>query len=394
MSSPADSETRAAPGRAPSTFASFFTPRQQGICADGLTVLAASAVVAFVGLLVWLLLSIMSALQQVLAPFLVAAMLAMLFKPYYTMLCRAVRGSNVVALGVFFLSVLIPVGLIVWFFGEMLINQVIGAIDRIPELLQRMEHLPEAQRADLQKLFERLHLWDADTGRFTLAANWNAQTLFNRFGSHLMRAGIGAWDLIVALLGWMVLPVYLAFFLVDEPPSAASIRRFLPFLKETTREDIVELAVQFENIILSFFRGQVLVALIQALLFGLGFWIVGLEFGFIIGFVLGLLNIVPYLGNAAGLLVVVPMAFLGGGLWQLGAVLLVFAVVQTLDSYLVTPRIMGSRTGLHPVAIIFSLLFWSVVLGGFLGLLLGIPLSAFVVVLGRLLRSKYIRELV
>jgi predicted PurR-regulated permease PerM len=68
--------------------------------------------------------------------------------------------------------------------------------------------------------------------------------------------------------------------------------------------------------------------------------------------------------------------------------------VQSLDSYFITPRIMGRRTGLHPVTIIFSLLFWSVVLGGFLGLLLGIPLSAFVVVLGRLLRSKYIRELV
>jgi predicted PurR-regulated permease PerM len=88
------------------------------------------------------------------------------------------------------------------------------------------------------------------------------------------------------------------------------------------------------------------------------------------------------------------MAFLGGGLWQVGGVLLVFMVVQSLDSYFITPRIMGRRTGLHPVTIIFSLLFWSVVLGGFLGLLLGIPLSAFVVVLGRLLRSKYIRELV
>ncbi len=375
-------------------FFAFFTPRQRGIVADGLTVLAASAVVGFVGVLVWALLAVVSGLQQVLAPFLVAAMLAMLFKPYYTLLNRLFRGSHVLSLALFFLSLLVPLGLVVWFFGELLVAQVIGLLDRIPDLIQRMEHLPAQSRADLLRLLERFQLWNPETQTLLPVANWNAQALFNRFGSHLVRAGIGAWEVVVALLGWLVLPIYLAFFLVDEPPSAASIRRYLPFLKESTREDIVDLAVQFENIILSFFRGQVLVALVQALLFGLGFWIAGLEFGFVIGFTLGLLNIVPYLGNAVGLLLIVPMAFLAGGLWQVGGVLLVFMVVQSIDSYFITPRIMGRRTGLHPVTIIFSLLFWSVVLGGFLGLLLGIPLSAFVVVLGRLLRSKYIRELV
>lgn len=390
-SKPSIPERTAAPG---GPLGSFFTTRQRGIVADGLTVLAASAVVGFVGMLIWALLGIVSALRLVLAPFLVAAMLAMFFKPYYSAINRSVRGAHVLSLALFFLSVLIPLGLIVWFFGEMLVSQVIGLIDRVPELLRRMEHLPDQQRAALQKLFERMQIWNPETARFTLGANWNAQALLNRFGGHLLRAGLGAWDVIVALLGWAVLPVYLAFFLVDEPPSAGSIHRYLPFLKQSTRTDIVELAVQFENIVLSFFRGQVVIALIQAILFGAGFWIVGLDFGFVSGFILGLLNIVPYLGNVVGLLVIVPMAFLSGGLWQVGSVLLVFVVVQSLDSYFVTPRIMGSRTGLHPVTIVFSLLFWSVVLGGFLGLLLGIPLSAFVVVLGRLLRAKYIRELV
>ncbi len=371
-----------------------FTPRQRGIVADGLTVLAASAVVAFVGGLAWLLLSVVSSLRQVLAPFLVAAMLAMLFKPYYTVLNRTTRGSHALALALFFLSILIPLGMVVWFFGEMLVGQFCGLIERIPDLLQRMEHLPERQRADLIKVLERLHLWDPDTRQFILTEGWNAQGFYNRLGGHLLRVGAGAWTIVVSLLGWAVMPVYLAFFLADEPPSAARIERYLPFLKPSTRADIVDLAVEFENIILSFFRGQVLVALAQAILFGSGFWLVGLEFGFVTGFSLGLLNIVPYLGNVVGLMLILPMAFLGGGLWQLGAVLLVFIVVQSLDSYFITPKIMGRRTGLHPVTIIFSLLFWSVVLGGFLGLLLGIPLSAFVVVLGRLLRAKYIRELV
>ena len=139
-----------------------------------------------------------------------------------------------------------------------------------------------------------------------------------------------------------------------------------------------------------------IIAFIQGLLFGLGFWLVGLPYGLLIGLTLGCLNMVPYLGNIIGLAVTLPMAFFGedGSGLRLGLVFGVFCVVQFADGYFITPRIQGKRTGLNDVAIIFSLLFWGVAFKGVLGVLLAIPLSAFIVVFWRLLKNKYIKELI
>ena len=146
--------------------------------------------------------------------------------------------------------------------------------------------------------------------------------------------------------------------------------------------------------VVSFFRGQLIVAFLQGLLFAVGFSLVGLRYGFVLGLVLGFLNIIPYLGSIVGLSVALPLAlFQNGGGWLLVAwVLGVFAVVQLIEGYLLTPKIMGDRTGLHPVAIIVAIFFWGSALNGILGMILAIPLTAFLVVAWRLAKDKYIEE--
>ena len=116
----------------------------------------------------------------------------------------------------------------------------------------------------------------------------------------------------------------------------------------------------------------------------------------IIGLVLGFLNIIPYLGSIIGLSISLPLSYFqtGGGLGRLLAVLIVFAVVQLIESYVLTPKIMGDRTGLHFMAIIIAIFFWGAALGGILGMILAIPLTAFLASLWRLAKEKYITELV
>jgi len=75
-------------------------------------------------------------------------------------------------------------------------------------------------------------------------------------------------------------------------------------------------------------------------------------------------------------------------------VLAVFGLVQTIEGYLLTPRIMGDRTGLHPMVIIVAIFFWGTALSGVLGMILAIPLTAFLVVFWRLAREKYVGEIV
>ncbi len=134
--------------------------------------------------------------------------------------------------------------------------------------------------------------------------------------------------------------------------------------------------------------------LLQGILFALGFALVGLKFGLVLGLLLGLLNIIPYLGSILGLGIALPLAYFqqDGGLFTLGGVLVVFTLVQMIEGYFLTPRIMGDRTGLHPMAIIVAIFFWGSALSGILGMILAIPLTAFGVVFWRLARDKYIHE--
>ena len=151
---------------------------------------------------------------------------------------------------------------------------------------------------------------------------------------------------------------------------------------------------EFVAILVAFFRGQLVIAGAQGVLYGLGFGWVGLPYGVAIGLTLGFLNIIPYLGNLIGLGVALPLAYFypQGGPNLLIAVVVVFCAVQAVEAYVLTPRIMGSRTGLHPMAIIFALFFWGLAFGGLLGMILAIPLTAFLVVFWRLVKAKYLRE--
>jgi len=141
----------------------------------------------------------------------------------------------------------------------------------------------------------------------------------------------------------------------------------------------------------AFFRGQLLIGLILGVLYALGFSLAGLRFGLALGLLIGLFNIVPYLGSILGLSVALPLALFQpeGGLPLVGVILVVFAAVQLLDGWFITPRIMGRQTGLHPAAIIVAVFFWGKALGGILGMMLAVPLTAFFVTAWRLARRKY-----
>jgi len=139
----------------------------------------------------------------------------------------------------------------------------------------------------------------------------------------------------------------------------------------------------------------VIIGLLLGLVLAIGFGLVGLKFGIFLGLILGLLNIIPYLGTMIGLITVLPLAYLQdeGGPVLVGLSLVVFIIGQLLTDYLFTPRIMGDKTGMSPMLIIFSVFFWGAALGGILGMILAIPLTAFFLVFWRLAREKYLPAL-
>jgi predicted PurR-regulated permease PerM len=146
------------------------------------------------------------------------------------------------------------------------------------------------------------------------------------------------------------------------------------------------------DIVVLFFRGQLLIAFLQGLIMAVGYSMAGLSCGFLLGLLFGLLNLIPYLGNLVGLAIALPLAWFqpGGGPGVVLGVLTALGVAQAIESYYLTPRIMGKQTGLHPMVVIFAMFFWGKAMGGILGLVLAIPLTAFLVVFWRLAKEKYL----
>ena len=149
---------------------------------------------------------------------------------------------------------------------------------------------------------------------------------------------------------------------------------------------------EINGYLISFFRGQVLVAAIDGLLVGIALTIFGLPYGFLIGVFMAILGVIPYIGNILCLIPACLIAWLhaqngapfGMGPWAyVGSVVAIFVVVQQINSLVTAPKIVGDSVGLHPLTVIFSMLFWSLILGGFVGALLAVPLTAAVKVLFR-----------
>lgn len=353
---------------------------QRRVVAAALTVVGLAAILV-VGQ--WFLTGVahfLTAFSGVLMPLATAGILALVLQPYYQCIHRHVRGKSVTAVAIVFLTILLPVLILSIAFGGMLVDQIKDLMAALPALLGKLMAWLQRTWPHLQPMLEE------QQGALFAGAKQAALTA--------LAAGISLFAAISGMLGWFVLPIYLAFFLMAPPVKVADAEKLLPFLKEGTRKDVVFLAEQFVEIMVSFFRGQLLIGLMQGVLFAIGFSLVGLRFGFILGIVLGFLNIVPYLGSIVGLSVCLPLALFqaGGGWGTLALVVVVFSVVQFIEGYILTPKIMGDRTGLHPLAIIVAIFFWGTALNGLLGMVLAIPLTAFLVVFWRLAKQKYIRE--
>jgi predicted PurR-regulated permease PerM len=202
------------------------------------------------------------------------------------------------------------------------------------------------------------------------------------------------------VLGMIMVPVYLFFFLKDSAAIRTHWHDYVPLRASRFKTELVETLQEINGYLISFFRGQVLVAAIDGILVGIALTIFGLPYGFLIGIFMAILGVIPYIGNILCLIPACIIAWLhargaapfGMEPWAyVACVVGIFVVVQQINSLVTAPKIVGDSVGLHPLTVIFSMLFWSLVLGGFVGALLAVPLTAAVKVLFR--RFIWVRQL-
>lgn len=327
-----------------------------------------------VGLVLAALVWLVFALSNILTPFIVAAVLAYILNPLVEKL-RAKglkRGPGAMLVMVSTLLLLFALVLII---VPMLINQFNNLVMRLPQIVYFIQNklLPwmnewagDSVQINMQTLTDWLQ---SNTGELSNALQRWAPTLMRQSGNIL--AGVS---------NMLLLPFLLYYFLLDWQRWSLGIRAFVPrrFLGNYLR-----ISGNMDRVLGEFLRGQLVVMLIMGLIYGVGLMLTGLDSGFAIGMIAGILVFVPYLGAFTGLLLATLAALLQFGSWQgLLMVWAVFGVGQFLESFFITPKIVGDRIGLSPFWVIFSLMAFGQLMG-FVGMLVGLPLAAVTLVLLR-----------
>ena len=167
-------------------------------------------------------------------------------------------------------------------------------------------------------------------------------------------AGAGVLSWIGALLGWVVTPVYFAFFLMADAKRLVDLDRFLPFLKPETRRDVAYLIREFVTIVVAFFRGQLILMGIVAVMTLAGYLIAGMPYALALGLIAGLCEAIPIVGPTLAVIPAILIA-ISAAPDKLVAAIAVGAIVQLLENNLLVPRIMDESVGVNPVITIIAI---------------------------------------
>lgn len=392
--------------------------------------------------LIYLGATVLSYLQPVLVPLAVAGITAYLLEPIVKWLQGrdwSHRASMLtVYVGFMIFVILLFVAVFVPTFGQ------------AQEAYEKRDAYREQATTLLQKglnqLQARLGTGSADeyTRRGVEWISEEGPQIAANMGQWLWQRLRGAFGFLGYLVGLLLVPIYLFYFLRESHRISKTWTNYLPLRASNFKDEVVGTLTEINGYLISFFRGQMVVSLIDGVLVALALSLIGLPYALLIGVFLAILGLIPYIGN---LLVMIPailiaVAHFGAAEWgavvgdevpvvgevarvQLGGdlpmagktveqvvtevssegdeakvllhawdwlphvwaypliVLLIFVTLQQINGLVTAPKIVGDSVGLHPLTVIFSVLFWTLLLGGLLGALLAVPLTASIKVLFR-----------
>ena len=327
-------------------------------------------------------LTLLYLLGPILTPFIISALLAWLGDPMADKL-ETWRFPRGLAVAVVFLGTFVVIALLLLLIVPMVGREISALYDRGPQLMAWYQDvLTPWLTTHLHLDPERLRI-DSLSTYLTGDSGTVGQFLSNGLGaiSHSGRV------LFTLALNILLVPVITFYWLRDWDIFKARMAVLLP---RQQAHDIRRLFHECERVLAAFFRGQLLVMVCLAVVYALGLSLAGLQGGLAIGIIAGLLGFVPYLGIATGVILALLSAVLqGGGGWLPASVLIVFGIGQGLESFVLTPRLVGGRIGLHPVLVIFAILAGGK-LFGFVGVLLALPAAAAGTVFVRHARARYL----
>lgn len=201
--------------------------------------------------------------------------------------------------------------------------------------------------------------------------------LLSKSAEWLTAGGRVLFSMVYVVVGIIVVPVFLFYFLLETEPIARNWDKVLPLRNSHLKDEIVATLSEINQNVVAFVRGQLLVSLIDAFLIGISLWIMGLPYALTIAAAVAILGIIPYIGMIFTSIPAVLIAWFSlGGFGPALAVGIIFLAVSQFDGWFLQPKIVGKNMKMHDMTVMFSVLFWSLVFGGVLGALVAVPLTA------------------
>lgn len=334
------------------------------------------------------LIALLALLGPVLAPFLAAAIIGYALNPGVDWLSskrigkfRIPRWFSVVVVLLLLLTALLTIVLIV-----------------IPVLQKELPLLQER----IPNFLARLNAWLAPKlQEFDIAVDLDIDGIKRLLTDKLAASGSEIWSTVLAsvrvggtaVIGWLatlfLVPIVLFYLLLD---WHALLQRIGEMVPRRWYARTASMAGEMDGMLAQYLRGQLLVMVILAIFYSTALAIAGFDVALPVGIITGLLAFIPYLGFGLGLTLALITAMLQfSGFHGLIAVAIIYGLGQVLESFYLTPYLVGERIGLHPLVVIFALLAFGQ-LFGFVGVLLALPASAAISVAVKHLRAHYLNS--
>lgn len=335
--------------------------------------------IGVLGGFVWLLFE----LSPILTPFLLAAIFAYICDPLVDRM-EAVGMPRTAGTALTISVVLALLGLLALILVPMVVREASLLGSRIPAYALLLQHklAPWLQ----QHLGVQLQL---DTESLSQLLSENAASAQKLAGSVLQSVKLGGLAIFGLMATLLLMPVAMFYLLRDWDHLALRIAEFIP---RPMHDRALRILGDIDRVLAEFLRGQLMVMLILAIYYSIGLWIAGIEYALPLGILTGLLIFIPYVGYASGLILALLAAVLQfQGVGIIVGVAVVYGIGQLLESFALTPYLVGDRIGLHPLVVIFALMAFGQ-LFGFVGVLIALPASAALLVGLREMRTQYMNS--
>lgn len=315
-------------------------------------------------------------LGNVMLPFLVGGALAYFLDPVADRLERAglsrTAATSVITLAAVLLIVLLVLAVI-----PTLVNQLVALVNSAPEIAKKLQAI----------LTERFPSLNDDTSAIRETLAKIAETIQSKGGALAEGVISSVMGVISAAVFILVVPVVAFYLLLDWDHMVDRVDSLLP------RDHVPvvrRLATEIDTVLSAFVRGQLSVCVVLGLYYSVALMLAGLQFGLVVGAIAGMITFIPYIGAIVGGALAIGLAlFQFWGDWvSIGLIAGIFGIGQFLEGNILTPKLVGSSVGLHPVWLLFALSAFGT-LFGFVGMLVAVPVAASLGVLIRFAISQY-----